>query len=121
VPISPPRNPTSTPRQPSHSFAGLSPDVRGSRRDDGVSPSAAAKARSVGGGDRDRNRNRESTAQWRSLGANTLPHFPPGRGPAKGRNELVEKLVIEDEPDRVRALVLSVARAPLVHFDVEKT
>jgi hypothetical protein len=64
----------------------------------------------VGGGDRDRNRNRnrESTAQRRSLGANTLPPFPPGRGPAKGRNELVEKLVIEDEPDRVRALVLSV-------------
>ncbi len=111
APISPPRNPTSPPRQqrraasPSHSsLAGPSPDVRGSRHgDDGLNlnlnlnPSAATKARSVAGGDRER----ERTTQRRSLGVGALsPPFPPGRGPAKGRNELVEKLVIEDGPER---------------------
>ncbi|KAI0297746.1 hypothetical protein BC826DRAFT_153018 [Russula brevipes] len=107
LPTSPPRstsnNLTSPPRQrragsPSHSIAGLSfsPDVRSPRRSDGMS---TGKARSVAGGDRDRDR----TSQRRSLGAgNPPPHlpFPPGRGPAKGRNELVEKLVLEDGPDR---------------------
>jgi len=107
VPVSPPRNLTSTPRQqhrpssPSHSIAGLSPDVRGSRRGgggggDGMS---VGKARSVAG-----DRDRERAAQRRSLGTGNapvpMPAFPSGRGPAKGRNDLVEKLVIEDGPER---------------------
>jgi hypothetical protein len=112
VPTSPPPNPTS-PRQrraasPSQSLLGFSPDVRGSRRGGGPS---AGKARSVAGGDRDRDRERERAGQRRSLGAANalnmptspmpLPvSFPPGRGPAKGRNDLVEKLVLEDGPDR---------------------
>jgi hypothetical protein len=88
--------------------------VRGSRRDDGLNlnlnlnpnpnpnPGAATKARSVAGGDRDRDRDRERTTQRRSLGVGALspPFFPPGRGPAKGRNDLVEKLVLEDGPER---------------------
>jgi hypothetical protein len=111
LPISPPRNAVTSPtfqqqqRQrrpasPSHSFAGtgMTPDmvVRGSpRRSDGLS---TGKARSIAGGDRDRDRN----AQRRSLGTGNAPPlaFPPGKGPAKGRNDLVEKLVIEDGPER---------------------
>ena len=112
VPTSPPPNPTS-PRQrratsPSQSFLGFSPDVRGSRRG---GDSHHGKARSVAGGDRDHGRDRERTGQRRSLGAanalnmptSPLPlpvSFPPGRGPAKGRNDLVEKLVLEDGPER---------------------
>ncbi|KAH9991260.1 hypothetical protein BJV77DRAFT_1159618 [Russula vinacea] len=89
VPTSPPPNPTS-PRQrraasPSQSFLGFSPDVRGSRRG---GDSHHGKARSVAGGDRDHGRDRERTGQRRS------------RGPAKGRNDLVEKLVLEDGPER---------------------
>ena len=111
VPISPPRNLTSPLRQhrpssPSHSIAGLNPDVRGSRRSggggggggDGMS---VGKARSVVG---DRDRDRERTAQRRSLGTGnapvTMPAYSSGKGPAKGRNDLVEKLVIEDGPER---------------------
>ena len=105
VPMSPSRNLTSPSRQrragsPSHSLASFSPDVRGSRR--GGDSHGAGKARSVVGGDRDR------AGQRRSLGAvNALmpssplpPLFPSGKGPAKGRNDLVEKLVLEDGPDR---------------------
>lgn len=107
VPTSPSRNLTSPPRQrragsPSHSLASFSPDVRGSRR--GGNSHGAGKARSVAGGDRDRDR----TGQRRSLGAvNALmpssPQpllFPSGKGPAKGRNDLVEKMVLEDGPER---------------------
>lgn len=109
VPTSPSRNVTSPPRQhrtgsPSHSLASFSPDVRGSRR--GGDSHGAGKARSVAGGDRDRDR----TGQRRSLGAGNalmpsspLPaplSFPSGKGPAKGRNDLVEKLVLEDGPER---------------------
>jgi hypothetical protein len=106
VPTSPSRNMTSSPRQrraesPSHSIA-VSSNVRGSRR--GGDSHGAGKARSVAGGDRDRDR----TGQRRSLGAgNALmpsspmpPSFPSGKGPAKGRNDLVEKLVLEDGPER---------------------
>lgn len=106
VPVSPPRNLTSPPRQqhrassPSPSIAGLNPDVRGSRRGGGDGMSVG-KARSVAG---DRDRDRERTAQRRSLGTGNapvpMPAFPSGRGPAKGRNDLVEKLVIEDGPER---------------------
>lgn len=105
VPMSPSRDLTSPSRQrragsPSHSLASFSPDVRGSRR--GGDSRGAGKARSVVGGDRDR------AGQRRSLGAgNALmpssplpPLFPSGKGPAKGRNDLVEKLVLEDGPDR---------------------
>jgi len=110
VHTSPSRNLASPPRQrladsPPHSLAGFSPDVQGSRRGGG-----AGKARSVAGGDRDRDRNRDRdrTGQRRSLGAgNALmptsplpPSFPSGKGPAKGRNDLVEKLVLEDGPER---------------------
>lgn len=112
VPTSPPRNLTSPARQrraesPSHSIAGFSPNVRGSRR--GGNSHGAGKARSVAGGDRDRDRDRDRTGQRRSLGAgNALmpsssplpPSFPSGKGPAKGRNDLVEKLVLEDGPER---------------------
>ena len=108
VPVSPPRNLTSPPRQhrpgsPSPSLAGLNPDVRGSKRGasaggDGMS---VGKARSVAG---DRDRDRERTAQRRSLGTGNapvpMPPFPSGKGPAKGRNDLVEKLVFEDGPER---------------------
>src|SRR6267142_1088675 len=112
LPISPPRNLTTStpppqhqyqyqyqrqrrPGSPSHSIAGagtgLSPDVvRGSpRRSDGL-----GTARSVAGGDR--------TSQRRSLDTGNVPPppFPSSRGPAKGRNDLVEKLVIEDGPER---------------------
>ena len=109
VPTSPSRNLTSPPRQrragsPSHSLASFSPDVRGSRR--GGDSRGGGKARSVAGGDRDRDRDR--AGQRRSLGVgNALmpsspqpPLFPSGKGPAKGRNDLVEKLVLEDGPDR---------------------
>jgi len=105
VPISPPRNLTSPPRQhrpssPSHSIAGLSPDVRGSRRSGGGGDGmSVGKARSVAG-----DRDRERTAQRRSLGTGNapvpMPAFSSGKGPAKGRNDLVEKLVIEDGPER---------------------
>ena len=86
--------------------------MRGSRRGDGHHGSlSAGKARSVADGDRDHGRDRERTGQRRSLGAanalnmptSPLPlpvSFPPGRGPAKGRNDLVEKLVLEDGPER---------------------
>lgn len=111
VPMSPSRNLTSPPRQhragsPSHSLASFSPDVRGSRR--GGDSHGAGKARSVVGGDRDRDRDRNHAGQRRSLGAGNalMPSspqpllFPSGKGPAKGRNDLVEKLVIEDGPER---------------------
>lgn len=111
VPMSPARNLTSPPRQhragsPSHSLASFSPDVRGSRR--GGDSHGAGKARSVVGGDRDRDRDRNRAGQRRSLGAGNalMPSppqpvsFPSGKGPAKGRNDLVEKLVIEDGPER---------------------
>jgi hypothetical protein len=111
VPMSPPRNLTSPSRQhragsPSHSLASFSPDVRGSRR--GGDSHGAGKARSVVGGDRDRDRDRNRAGQRRSLGAGNalMPSspqpllFPSGKGPAKGRNDLVEKLVIEDGPER---------------------
>ena len=113
VPVSPPRNLTSPPRQqqqqqhrrpgsPSHSsIAALSPDVRGSRRGAGGDGMSVGKARSVAG---DRDRDRERAAQRRSLGTGNgsvpMPAFPSGKGPAKGRNDLVEKLVIEDGPER---------------------
>jgi hypothetical protein len=108
VPTSPPRNLTSPPRQrragsPSHSLASFSPDVRVSRR--GGDSHGAGKARSIAG-----DRDRERTGQRRSLGAGNalmpssplpLPlSFPSGKGPAKGRNDLVEKLVLEDGPQR---------------------
>ena len=102
MPTSPHRNLTSPPRQrraasPSHSFASFGPDVRGSRR--GGNSHGAGKARSVAGGDHDRDRDR--TGQRRSLGAgNALMSSPSGKGPAKGRNDLVEKLVLEDGPER---------------------
>lgn len=112
LPISPPRNLTTStpppqhhyqhqrqrrPGSPSHSLAGvgtgLSSDVvRGSpRRSDALSPGTA---RSVAGGER--------TSQRRSLGTGNVPPppFSSSRGPAKGRNDLVEKLVIEDGPER---------------------
>jgi hypothetical protein len=107
VPTSPSRNLTSPPRQrragsPSHSLASFSPDVRGSRR--GGNSHGAGKARSVASGDRERDR----TGQRRSLGTGNalMPSspqplsFPSGKGPAKGRNDLVEKLVLEDGPER---------------------
>ena len=110
VPTSPTRNLTSPPRQrragsPSHTIASFSPDVRGSRR--GGDSHGGSKARSVAG-DRDRDRDRDRTGQRRSLGAGNalmpsspLPlSFPSGKGPAKGRNDLVEKLVLEDGPER---------------------
>jgi len=110
LPTSPPRNLTSPPSQrragsPSHSLASFSPDVRGSRR--AGDSHGAGKARSIAG-DRDRDRNRNRTGQRQSLGAgNALmpsspqrPSFPSGKGPAKGRNDLVEKLVLEDGPER---------------------
>jgi hypothetical protein len=62
----------------------------------------AGKACSVAGGDHDR----ELTGLRRSLGAaNVLiplsaMSFPPGRGLAKGKNDPVEKLVLEDGPER---------------------
>jgi len=109
VPTSPARNLTSSPRQrragsPSHSLVSFIPDVRGSRR--GGDSHGTGKARSVVGGDRDRDRDR--TGQRRSLGAGNalMPSspqplsFPSGKGPAKGRNDLVEKLVLEDGPER---------------------
>lgn len=107
VPTSPSRNLTSPPRQrragsPSHSLAGFSPDVRGSRR--GGDSHGAGKARSVAGSDR--NRERDRTGQRRSLGVGNalMPSSPPpfssGKGPAKGRNDLVEKMVLEDGPER---------------------
>ncbi|KAH9975621.1 hypothetical protein BJV74DRAFT_888784 [Russula compacta] len=108
APTSPPRNnPTSPPRQrragsPSHSLAGPSPDVRGPRRSDVAAAAAAlsaGKARSVAG---DRDRDRGAAQQRRSLGA--PPPMPPlsssGKGPAMGRNQLVEKMVLEDGPER---------------------
>jgi hypothetical protein len=73
--------------------------VRGSRR--GGDSHGAGKAHSVVGGDRDRDRDR--TGQRRSLGVGNAPlppSFPSGKGPAKGRDDLVEKLVIEDGPER---------------------
>ena len=105
APASPPRNnPTSPPRQrragsPSHSLAsGQSPDVRGPRRSD-VAALSAGKARSVAG-DRDRG----AAQQRRSLGAPPPPPLPllssSGKGPAMGRNQLVEKMVLEDGPER---------------------
>ncbi len=113
MPTSPPRNLTSTPRQrragsPSHSIAGFSSDMRGSRR--AGDSHGTSKARSVAGGDRERERDRDRTGQRRSLGAGNalMPSspmppplsFPSGKGPAKGRNDLVEKLVLEDGPER---------------------
>ena len=111
VPVSPPRNLTSPLRQqqqhrrpssPSHSsIAALSPDARGSRRGGGGDGMSVGKARSVAG---DRDRDRERATQRRSLGTGNgsvpMPAFPSGKGPAKGRNDLVEKLVIEDGPER---------------------
>jgi len=99
-PTSPPRYPRAA--SPSHSLASLnlnltlSPDARRSgsvsRHGDGPNP---GKARSVAGaGDRDRDR----ATQRRSLGTGNPP--PSGKGPAKGRGELVEKLVLEDGPER---------------------
>lgn len=107
VPASPSRNLTSPPHQrragsPSHSLAGFSPDVRGSRRSG--DSHGAGKARSVAGSDR--NRERDRTGQRRSLGVGNalMPSSPPpfssGKGPAKGRNDLVEKMVLEDGPER---------------------
>ena len=70
-----------------------------------------AKRRIVAGGDRDHGCDRERTGQRRSLGmANVLNmltsrlpllvSLPPGRGPMKGWNDLVEKLVLEGRPER---------------------
>jgi len=113
VPLSPhrtgPTSPSRHPRaaSPTRSLASLnlnltlSPGAHRSgsvsRRGDGLSP---GKARSVvGGGDRER------ATQRQSLGTGNAPPlplaFPPGsKGPAKGRGELVEKLVLEDGPER---------------------
>ena len=82
--------------------------MRGSRRVSAGGDShhgglGAGKARSVAGGDHDRDR----AGQRRSLGAanalmpsTPLLMSPSGRGPAKGRSDLVEKLVLEDGPER---------------------
>ncbi|KAH9038385.1 hypothetical protein EDB85DRAFT_2141901 [Lactarius pseudohatsudake] len=109
VPLSPTRNPVSPLRQrrpasPSHSFAG--PDPRSAGGGDGLMPHSKGlglghgKARSVAG----------DRSARRSLGSGNyppavapsfpLPPFPPGKGPAAGRNDLVEKKVLEDGPER---------------------
>ncbi|KAH9065252.1 hypothetical protein EDB87DRAFT_1043616 [Lactarius vividus] len=108
VPLSPTRNPVGPLRQqrrpasPSHSFAG--PDLRSAGGGDGLMPHSKGlghgKARSVAG----------DRSARRSLGSGNLPPaaapplplppFPPGKGPAAGRNDLVEKKVLEDGPER---------------------
>ncbi|KAI9464947.1 hypothetical protein BJY52DRAFT_1392799 [Lactarius psammicola] len=105
VPLSPTRNPVSPIRQrraasPSRSFAG--PDLRSAGSGDGLVPHSKGlgygKARSVAG----------DRSARRSLGSGNhppaapapLPPFPPGKGPAAGRNDLVEKKVLEDGPER---------------------
>ncbi|KAH8998396.1 hypothetical protein EDB92DRAFT_2111542 [Lactarius akahatsu] len=102
VPLSPTRNPVSPLRQrrpasPSHSFAG--PDPRSAGGGDGLMPHSKGlghgKARSVAG----------DRSARRSLGSGNYPPaaappFPPGKGPAAGRNDLVEKKVLEDGPER---------------------
>ena len=83
---------------PSQSLLGFSPDVRGSRcGGDGHH----GKARGVAGGERDHSRSAQDSGgvgAENALNMSPLPppvSFPPGRGPAKGRNNLVEKLVRE--------------------------
>ena len=105
IPLSPTRSQMSPRRQrraasPSHSFAG--PDLRSAGNGDGPVPHdkglGYGKARSVAG----------DRSARRSLGSGShppaavmpLPPFPLGKGPAAGRNDLVEKKVLEDGPQR---------------------
>jgi hypothetical protein len=105
VPLSPIRSPMSPHRQrraasPSHSFAG--PDLRSAGIGDGPVPHdkglGYGKARSVVG---DRSARRSlGSGNYPPAAAVPLPSFPPGKGPAAGRNDMVEKKVLEDGPKR---------------------
>ncbi len=105
VPLSPTRNQVSPIRQrrpasPSRSFAG--PDLRSAGSGDGLVPHGKGlshgKARSVAG---DRSARRSlGTGNYPPAAAAPLPPFPPGKGPTAGRNDLVEKKVLEDGPER---------------------
>ncbi|KAF8271921.1 hypothetical protein EI94DRAFT_1783871 [Lactarius quietus] len=105
VPLSPTRNhPTSPLRQrraasPSRSL--VEPDLRSAGNGDMPHSKGLShgKARSVAG----------DRFARRSLGTGNHPStsavppplpFPPGKGPAAGRNDLVEKKVLEDGPER---------------------
>ncbi|KAI0304257.1 hypothetical protein B0F90DRAFT_1666797 [Multifurca ochricompacta] len=104
APMSPSRNPMSPPRQrrgisPPRSVAG--PDARsphhpgdGHMYGKGLS---AGKARSVAG---DRSARRSIGSGNPPASTPLLPPFPIGKGPAMGRNDLIEKKVLEDGPER---------------------
>ncbi|KAN0129532.1 hypothetical protein V8E53_012714 [Lactarius tabidus] len=108
VPLSPTRSPLNPLRQrrgasPSRSL--IEPDLRSVGNGDGLVPHSKGmghgKARSVAG----------DRSARRSLGSGNhppaaavppmpLPPFPPGKGPAAGRSDMVEKKVLEDGPER---------------------
>jgi hypothetical protein len=108
VPLSPTRSPLNPLRQrrgasPSRSL--VEPDLRSVGNGDGLVPHSKGmghgKARSVAG----------DRSARRSLGSGNhppaaavppmpLPPFPPGKGPAAGRSDMVEKKVLEDGPER---------------------
>lgn len=105
VPLSPTRGPVSPLRQrraasPSRSLAG--PELLSAGSGDGPLPHnkglGPGKARSVAG---DRSTRRSlGSGNHPPMAAPPLPPFPPGKGPAAGRNDLVEKKVLEDGPER---------------------
>jgi hypothetical protein len=107
IPIPPSRNPANPPKQrravsPSHTIAG--PDARSPPRADGpiydnLKGPSASKARSVAG-DRAQRRSLGAPGNVVPLSSPAPPPFSPGRGPAMGRTDLVEKLVFEDGPER---------------------
>ena len=103
VPLSPTRHPISPLRQMRATSPSLSlaePDLRSAGNGD-VSYTKGlghGKARSVAG---DRTARRSlGTGNQPPAAAVPLPPFPPGKGPAAGRNDMVEKKVFEDGPKR---------------------
>ena len=108
VPLSPIRGPLSPARQrrvasPSRSLA--EPDLRSVGNGDSLVPHSKGmphgKARSVAG-DRSTRRSLGSGNHPPAAAASAmpLPPFPPGKGPAAGRSDMVEKKVLEDGPER---------------------
>ena len=105
VPLSPTRHPMSPLRQmraasPSRSLA--EPDLRLAGNGDVLHSKGLGlgKARSVAGDRSARRSLGTGSHPLPSAAAVPLPPFPPGKGPAAGRNDMVEKKVLEDGPER---------------------